>query len=83
MTSNRLPILLAVDDGRHFKSWCPFCRRWHAHGRIEGYRVAHCGDREHFPDGYEIRLAERLERLPAAKTAGPLRNPIERNGGSS
>ena len=44
----------------------------------DSHRTAHCGDREHFPDGYEIRLAERLERLPATKPAGPLRNPIER-----
>ena len=74
----KMPILLCYDDGQNFKAWCPLCRRWHYHGRGEGHRVAHCSNFEHFPNGYEIRLAERLQRMEDGKEAGPLRKPIDR-----
>ena len=25
--------------------WCPWCKRWHLHGRGEGSRGAHCSER--------------------------------------
>jgi len=43
--TNHLPVLLAVEDDRGFlKAWCPFCRKYHYHGKNEGHRVAHCKD---------------------------------------
>lgn len=37
------PILLGFPTGPNTLAvWCPYCARWHYHGREPGMRVAHC-----------------------------------------
>ena len=41
-----------------FKFWCPFCKRFHYHGRGEGHRVSHCKNDSKSPyydSGYFIK----------------------------
>lgn len=82
MKRSDTPILMAVDDGVNFNAWCPHCRRWPAHAREEGHRVAHCDNfgAAHYPHGYEVRLAERLANVPHGLEAGPLRIRVARTG---
>ncbi|WP_224771486.1 hypothetical protein [Metabacillus idriensis] len=40
------PVLQAFErdkDGM-LSAWCPFCARFHHHGKEEGHKVAHCID---------------------------------------
>ena len=49
----KYPILIAV--------WCPYCSKWHFHGKKDGMRVAHCIN-PYSPfkkTGYIIKLATR------------------------
>ena len=42
--------------------WCPFCKRWHYHGRTDGHRVAHCvGQTPYKRSGYEIKMMSKKE----------------------
>lgn len=55
-----IPVVNIIDDGKNYKFYCQFCKRWHRHGRSEGHRVAHC----HNPDspysetGYVLKLGD-------------------------
>lgn len=39
-----LATLIAYRDGGNYKVWCPYCARWHYHGEVNGWRVAHCNN---------------------------------------
>jgi hypothetical protein len=58
-----LPVLLAEDHGGFWRAWCPFCRRWHTHSPKAGYRMPHCAEDEHFPDGYLIVLRSQASKV--------------------
>jgi hypothetical protein len=49
------PIVTAARDGRSFVVRCPYCRKVHTHGAIEGHRVAHCEERRPDCPGYVLR----------------------------
>lgn len=34
------PILLAYEKGSQYAVWCPYCFKWHFHGKKDGHRVA-------------------------------------------
>lgn len=38
----KYPILIAYDTGSQYAVWCPYCSKWHFHGKEDGMRVAHC-----------------------------------------
>jgi len=47
--SNEYPVIKALprldlEGGLMF--WCPFCQKWHLHGKGTGHRVAHCTNLE-------------------------------------
>ncbi|WP_231293206.1 hypothetical protein [Enterococcus gallinarum] len=57
----KYPILIAYDTGSQYAVWCPYCFKWHFHGKKDGMRVAHCTN-PHSPfkkTGYIIKLATR------------------------
>lgn len=42
--------------------WCPFCKKWHIHGRGEGHRVAHCEPSSpYYEHGYILKMMNRAE----------------------
>jgi len=43
--------------------WCPFCQRWHYHGRGNGYRVPHCTSNDSLFKGndYKIKMMSKAE----------------------
>jgi len=43
--------------------WCPFCRKYHRHGRGDGHRAAHCTnpDSPYNETGYIIRMMSKKE----------------------
>jgi hypothetical protein len=45
------------------KFWCPFCRKWHRHGRGDGHRSAHCtaSNSPFNAHGYFIELMSKKE----------------------
>lgn len=65
------PVLAYFDTGREqVAGWCPFCRRWHYHGRGDGHRVAHCTN-ENSP------FKEGLQRWPHGYSLKPVKLPPE------
>lgn len=42
----KLPVFLCeeINDGSQMKFFCPYCLKYHIHGKGEGHRVAHCFD---------------------------------------
>jgi hypothetical protein len=43
--------------------FCPFCKKWHAHGRGDGHRVAHCTDAKSplYEHGYIAKMMSKNE----------------------
>ena len=45
------------DECGMMKFWCPFCEKWHLHGKGEGHRCSHCIDDSPYKDsGYKIKM---------------------------
>lgn len=57
--ASRPPTVYATVTGEpgreQYRIHCPYCRREHRHGPVEGHRVPHCGA----PVGYVIRLTKK------------------------
>jgi hypothetical protein len=49
-----MPLLLGIPCDYQFAVWCPYCRRMHYHGKVEGHRVAHCEAGPFYQRGYYI-----------------------------
>jgi hypothetical protein len=65
-----IPVLDAYDDGKQYRVWCVYCKRWHYHGRQEGDRAAHCApDSPYTASGYVLRLAGYVVDLPKRRKA--------------
>ena len=48
------PVFFCTERGGQFVFKCPFCKRLHKHGPVEGYRSSHC---DAFEDGYYVLKA--------------------------
>ena len=58
---NQYPVLYAIprSDKGFLSAWCPFCKKWHNHGKGEGHRVAHCGEGSPFKKtGYVLKVVK-------------------------
>jgi len=55
-------------DGMRF--WCPYYKKWHNHGKGEGYRIAHCTNPESplKTHNYIIKPYTKTELRKIAKT---------------
>ena len=71
--SNKYPVIKALprpDFKGGYMFWCPFCQRWHRHGRGEGHRAAHCTSPESpFNEtGYVLKLIPKQMRRKLVKS---------------
>ena len=71
-----IPRVHAHDTGRQFVIWCPYCSRWHFHGRVDGLRFSHCLDHGPSFRQYELELvgpapAALLRDLKRKRPKGP------------
>jgi hypothetical protein len=63
------PIVKCFVEGKSVKFWCPFCKRWHFHGSVDGtpeswrgHRSAHCEHETPFTStGYVVEPYTRAE----------------------
>ncbi len=48
-------------DGMMF--WCPYCEKWHMHGRGDGHRTSHCINKNspYAKEGYVIKMMTKKE----------------------
>ena len=57
-----LPRAIIHDYRDGMKFWCPYCKKWHLHGRGNGSRVAHCvSESPFFEHGYVIKMMSKAE----------------------
>jgi hypothetical protein len=61
---DKYPVVLCTETEHGWKFWCPFCKRYHEHGKGAGHRVAHCTEKDDFeyggfPHGYILKLDTR------------------------
>jgi hypothetical protein len=58
-----IKCLPRLDFEGGMKFWCPFCKKWHNHGRGDGHRAAHCtASNSPFNEhGYVIKLMSKAE----------------------
>jgi hypothetical protein len=60
----------AWDNGRSYIVFCPFCGRYHTHGRYEGHALSHCVKRPPWhPSAFDYSLV-----LVGPATPGMLRD---------
>jgi hypothetical protein len=52
-------------DGRYHKVYCPRCRRWHTHGRLDGHFIAHCPIGKGFEDYVLVAVEASLDEIKA------------------
>ena len=60
--------------------WCPFCKKWHLHGRADGHRCAHCDNMmsPFYNSGYILKMMNRAELREFRKAIDEyLRSPKE------
>ena len=67
-------------DGLKF--WCPFCQKWHLHGRGPGHRTAHCIQGSAlYQNGYIIKIMSKQELREIAKEITEyLKQPSKKEG---
>lgn len=64
-TEARIPMIKCLPradflGGMQF--WCPFCRKWHLHGRGRGSRAPHCDcSSQLYESGYKIEMFSQKE----------------------
>lgn len=58
----KYPILIAYDTGSQYAVWCPYCFKWHFHGKKDGMRVAHCTN-PHSPFKKLVILSSWLQEM--------------------
>jgi len=65
MNPQRIPVIKCLprlDFLGGMRFWCPFCKKWHYHGRGNGSRVEHCDfDSPSHGQSYVIKMMSKAE----------------------